>query len=501
MKSIDRSIRVNVTNCILIIILGCTLVEGAFSQQTELNAAQQAYADRDWSSVVQILENTATTADDQRLLALAYYQQKDFDNAQPRLWQAVTQWPNDRKLREALLETWLARGDHASALAYLNDHSAADDDPNTWFARMRIALAQNDPTEARRQLDRLLQQDNARLAQEAAAEYIEYAQAQGQHTDAYQIAQQALARDSDSFLSFRFRQINDVSATEESQSSPWKFTLGYRLEYDDNVALLPDSLLPSGDADADEDDFRHVVTADVLYQQALGGNWQVFGEARATQSIHHQASEFNFTRLNGLLGTGQSFNRWGWRLPAEISHDRFDGDSFSTTFTVSPGAYFKITQNFYTHVYGRYASSDFDQVAFPEDDRSAETYGGGLLLAGNITRRWTVRAIGEYLDFDADGSNWDREEIQGYLYTEYSLTPDWSVGAGARYTDIDFDNLNIPFLSTRADESWEYYLSSGYRLAPGWFLRGQLTFVDHQSNIEAFDYERLVASIGISWRF
>lgn len=499
MKSIDRSIRVNVASCILIIILGCTLVEGVFGQETDLNAAQQAYATRNWSETIRILENTQQTPATLRLLALAYYQQRDFDNAQPRLWQAANQSPNDRELRKALLESWLAQGDYASALAYLNDHSGADNDPNTWFIRMRIALAQNNPTEARRQLDRLLKQDNARLAQEAAAEYIEYAQAQGQHSEAYQIAQQALSHDSDSFLSFRFRQINDVSATDEPAVSPWKFSLGYRLEYDDNVALLPDSLSPGNTAD--EDDFRHVVTADVLYQQQLPANWQIFGEARATQSIHHEASEFNFTRLNGLLGTGQSFKRWGWRLPAEVSHDRFDGDSFSSTFTVSPGAYFKVTNSFYTHVYGRYATSDFDQVAFPEDDRSAETYGGGLLLAGNITRRWTVRAIGEYLDIRADGSNWDREELRGYLYTEYGLTSNWSVGAGARYTDIDFDNLNLPFLRTRSDESWEYYLSSSYQLAPNWYLRAQLTFVDHQSTIEAFDYQRLVASIGISWRF
>lgn len=497
MQVIDRVTRVNVRRVVSVLVLGLALAKGGFSQESELNAAARAYQAGDWNTVINLLENTPSSQGAERLLGLAHYQQQDLDRALPLLRRAAQNNPSDAEVNRALLNALIAERDYTAANNLLAGLSTSDNEYN--LARARIALAEGDSSRADALYRRLLQAPDSNRAQEAAAEYIEHLQASQQYAEAYEIAQQALARDPDSFLSYRFRQINDP-AGETSAPPPdnWTFTLGYRFEYDDNVALLPDSLAPGT---VDEDDFRHVLTADVLYRKKLPANWQVFAEARGSQSIHHEASEFNFTRLNGLVGTGQSFDRWGWRVPAEISHDRFDGDSFSTTFTVSPGAYVRVLGNFYTHVYGRYANSNFDQVAFPEDDRSAEVLGGGLLLAGNLTQRWSVRAIAEYLDYAADGSNWDREEWQAYLYTEYALTSDWAVGGGARYTDIDFDNLIIPFLSPRADESWEYYLSATHRIAPAWFIRAQVTYIDHQSSLPAFDYERVVASLGLSWRF
>ncbi len=495
MNSVDRFIRVNLVSLIFF-VLGFALAHNAFGQSSALDAAAQAYTEQDWQTVIQLLESAPSAAARDRLLGLAYYHRQQPDQALPLLNRAAANNPADDEVNRALLNSLIAGRDFSAANSLLAQIPAGNSDDYQLY-RARIAAAEGDHTAADSLYQQLLEADDASLAQEAAAEYIEYLQRNRRYKEAYEVAQQAIRRAPDSFLSYRFRQVSEVR--DQPAQSPWSFTLGYRLEYDDNVALLPDDLAPGGGED--EEDFRHVVTADAIYQKKLGGNWMLFAEGRGTQSVHHQASEFNFTRLNGLLGTGQSFNGWGWRLPVEVSHDRFDGDAFSTTVTVTPGAYVRVTGNLYTHVYGRYASSDFDLVAFPEDDRSAEIYGGGILFGGNITRRWTLRSIVEYLDYDADGSNWDREEIQAYTYTEYNFTPVWSLGIGARYTDIDFDNLNIPFLTERADESWEYYLSSTYQVASGWYLRGQLTYVDHQSSIAAFDYQRFVASIGVSWRF
>ncbi len=473
-----------------------TYAQPAKGQQADRQQqARKAAAVQDWLTVITLLESSPAGAERNRLLGLAYYQERDLERAQPLLRQAAELNPADQAVNLALLETLLAKSDYAAAAAWLERIPDSSKDIYRLY-RARIATATGELTEAQAIYQRLLQSQDRSIAQEAAAEYIQILQQNGDQQQAYNVAQQALRGDSDSFLSYRFAQ---VEAPSGGTDSTWAFSAGYRFEYDDNVALLPDQLLPAGNQD--EDDFRHVLTADAIYQLALPNHWLLFGEARGSQSLHHQASEFDFTRLNALLGTGQAFDHWGWRLPAEISHDRFDGDGFSTTFTVTPGAYLRVAKNFYTHLYGRYASSDFEQVSFPEDDRSAEILGGGLLLSGHLSQRWSVRGIVEYLDYDADGSNWDRSEQQVYLYTEYGLTTDWSVGAGARYTEIDFDNLNIPFLAVRQDESWEYFLSSTYQVATGWYLRAQLSLVDHQSNIAAFDYDRLVTSLGLSWRF
>jgi len=499
MNLIDRFIRVNHT-AVIALLVGFVLAASAIGQ-TPSAALAEAYARGDWKTVIQLFETAPGAVGDNRLLALAYYHQLQLDQALPLLQQLVESNPADDEINRALLNSLIADRAFSKAKTVLAQITAAQNSTghisDYQIYAARIAVGQADQVVADSLYQALLQIDDPSLVQEVAAEYVQYLQQSGRYKQAYDVAQQAIRVAPDSFLSYRLRQVNEVS--EKPAKNPWSFTLGYRLEYDDNVALLPDGSASA--ASEDQEDLRHVVTADAVYQKQLGGNWLLFAEGRGTQSVHHQASEFNFTRLNGLLGTGQSFDGWGWRLPAEISHNRFDGDSFSTTFTVSPGAYVRVSDSLYTHVYARYASSDFDLVAFPEDDRSAEIYGGGALFGGNLTQRWTLRSIVEYLDYDADGSNWDRQEIQAYTYTEYNFTPTWSVGAGARYTDIDFDNLNVPFLAERADQSWEYYLSSTLQVFQGWYLRSQLTFVDNQSTLEAFDYQRLVASVGISWRF
>lgn len=494
MNLIDRFIRVKIPRGELF-VLGVLLTFTVQSQEYGLDAAARAYSERDWPSVIELLGTSPTSIENKRLLGLAYFHQQNLDQALPLLQQVALNNPDDSEVVRVLLESSFVRQDYAIAKKVLSQRSNQNDDLSIYAAR--IAVAEGDSESADAIFGTLLQSSDSSVAQDAAADYIDYLQQQRRYEKAYSVALAAIERDPDSFLSYRFRQINKV--LDQPKENPWRFNFGYRFEYDDNVALLPDALSPTGDQD--DSDFRHVATADVIYQKRLGGHWLLFAEGRGSQSIHHQSSEFDFTGLNALLGTGQAYDDWGWRLPVEISHDRFDGDSFSTTFTTSPGVYFKVAKKLYTHLYGRLANSDFDQVAFPEDDRSADIYGGGLLLTGNITQRWTVRSIVEYLDYSADGSNWDRQEAQAYFYTEYGLSRAWSVGAGARYTDIEFDNINLPFLVQRDDESVEYFLSSTYQVAQGWYMRAQLTFVDNQSNIEVFDYQRLVTSLGLSWQF
>ena len=112
-----------------------------------------------------------------------------------------------------------------------------------------------DRAQAMRQLRVLVETAEPAVATQAADLLIEALYDDQQYGQAWEVAQIALRRDPDSALAYRFSRI-----PPDTQSVPnFSFDLGYRFEYDDNITF-PDDDLASG-----EEDFRHVLMADILY--------------------------------------------------------------------------------------------------------------------------------------------------------------------------------------------------------------------------------------------
>ncbi len=461
-----------------------------------LEEAQQAYQAQHWEEAARILQQLTLDEDGAILLALALYRQQDFDAALPRIQEALQTAPDHLDLNRAQAEILIAdrQWDQArNAIGKLQDLGAADE---AAFHLARIDAAEGNIRSAEAGYRRLLTAADPALAQRAGAELVEMLQVAGNHRQAYRYAAQSSARDPDSFLSHRFEKIRPGS-TEPAR--PLRYGYGYRVEYDDNVALLPDNFFVFGNTD--DDDIRHVLHGDLIYRKPLGQHFSFFAEGHLSQSIHHDNSRFNLTRASAVAGVGQSWQRWGWRLPLEYRHDRFDGDAFSSTAVVTPGIYLKLAGELFLHFYGRYEDHDFDQVITTFDDRSGDTEAYGVLLSGRISPRWGLRSFVEHNDIDTDGSNWVREELRAYAFADYQLSPAWRIGFGARYVDADFDNLIVPFIQSRDDEGWDYYASINYRFRNQWRVRAQLTVVDHDSTLPLYEYDRNVLSFGISRDF
>ena len=147
------------------------------------------------------------------------------------------------------------------------------------------------------------------LATRAADVLIEALLADQQSGQAYEVAQTAIRRDPQSSYVFRFSRIRPA----ERAGGEFSYDLGYRIEYDDNVTF-PDEVFASG-----EEDFRHVLLADLNYQRPFGDNWSLFAQGHFFQSFHHELDEFNQTRLVGSAAVGQTGRKMGWRFPLEFS--------------------------------------------------------------------------------------------------------------------------------------------------------------------------------------
>ena len=421
------------------------------------------------------------------MLALSYFHLLDFDRALPTLRESLLISPDDIELNSALLEVLLAKRMYPEATSvaeHLENLGASD---LAMFGKARIELVQGDRKLAKDQLRDLVNQGNLEVATRAADLLIEALYEDEQFDQAYKVAQTAIQRYPDSELAFRFSWIRPPPPSGPGFSAD----LGYRIEYDDNVTF-PDEALASN-----KEDFRHVLMADLLYDRPFGNDWAFYAQGHFLQSFYHDLDEFNQTRIAGAAAIGQTHRKIGWRFPLEVGHDRIDGDSFRTSLIARPGFYIQFGNSFFSHFYARLQSDDYDLFLFPEEDRSGDVSGAGVLVVGQVSPRFHLRTYIEFNRYDTDGSYWERDEFVAFAFGEFEFIPNWIAGVAFRYQDEDYDNARPIFAERQHDESKELYLTLNHDFAEKWRWRGQISLIDHQSNIPIFDYDRNVYSFSI----
>lgn len=481
-------------------VKGSVLIAGIYLSIFDCTAGAQvsaeaveAYQRQQWLVAISHLEKQKTEPGAMRMLALSYFQEMDFERALPALRSCLLVLEDDIELNTAMLEVLLdARMSAAAAkiASHLEDLGETD---RALFgqARTQLQLPDGDRELAKQQLQDLVERADPELATRAADVLIEELYQDGQFDTAYGVAQTAVRRDPGSPYADRFSLIRP----EVTASSGFGIDLAYRVEYDDNVAY-PDEDFTSG-----EEDYRHVLIADVLYDRPFGAGWSFYAQGHFLQSLYHQLDQFNQTHVSASVAIGKSAEKIGWRLPVEINHDWLDGHSYRTSMITRPGLYVQFGGNFFSHFYARIQSDDYETVPDRDEDRSGDVYGAGVLVAGQVTSRFQLHGYLEYNRYDTDGAFWQRDEMVAFVYAELKFSPKWLAGLAFRYQKENFDNARPVFALRQKDESEEVYLNLTHQFAAKWRWRGQLSLVNHESNIPIFDYTRNVYSFSIIREF
>jgi tetratricopeptide (TPR) repeat protein len=425
------------------------------------------------------------------MLALSYYHEPDFNHALPALEGALAGAPDDVELNAAFMEVLLAGRDYARARVIAGRLESLGESDTAAFGLARIRLAEGERAQAVGMLEDLVANAEPSLATRAADLLIETLYEDHRYAEAYEAARMALQRDPDSELAYRFARIQP----DPLKSPLFSVDLGYRFEYDDNVTY-PDEIFASGKAD-----YRHVLMADLLYQRPFADGWLFYAQGHALQSFHNDLDQFDRTLLSGSAAIGYEGRRLGWRLPLEVNHDRLDGDSYRTSVAALPGLSLQLGTGFMGHLYARLQSDDYDDFVLPRENRSGDVTGAGILLVGQVSPRIQMRSYLEFNQYDTDGAYWERDEIVAFVFGEFEFISNWSAGLAFRYQDEDYDNARPVFAERQQDESREMYLNLTHRFAENWRWRGQVSLIDHRSNIPIFDYERNVYSISVVWGF
>jgi len=290
---------------------------------------------------------------------------------------------------------------------------------------------------------------------------------------------------------------------QEKAMRPFRGSVGYSLQYDDNVILKPNNEDLAAAA-SDKEDWRHVYTAQV---------------------------EYNFKPVE-TFGTRASYSLYGAK--------QFDLDFYDTVshdFALQPAFYakkavigFPVHYNYVTVNDKRYLEiigiSNLNNVMIGNDKMVQ------LLLQYNIKDyAWTVtsedndRDSNEYLGSlgwfyffgrnkegffnlryamnkeDAEGNNW---KYLGNRLTASATVPivkkvKWSVAGD--YFRQDFSKRNTTYDKERHDDVFTVSNLVAYEVFDNFEFQLQHTFVNDAASIGIFKYKRNVYSIGAKYQF
>ena len=285
---------------------------------------------------------------------------------------------------------------------------------------------------------------------------------------------------------------------------PYRLNAGLFVEYDDNVILKPSDASSVGDV-GNEADWREVATVNA----ELGGKWnERFGAKLLYDLYFAKQNDLHAFDVNShTLGAVPSWYVGSHvvSVPVQYNYTWVDGDQFLSTVTVNPLANLKLAGNLLGQVGVKLQAKDYKRPpSNPNEDRDAVRWapGAGWFYFFNKAKSF-LNARYEYDAENADGGNWDYDGHRVSLAVQVPVPNIEKLKltvAGDLYRQ-DFDKTHTSFAVRREDEAVTGSLLLTWALNPVWDAQVRYTYVNHNSNISIYEYQRNIISTGMTAKF
>ena len=438
-------------------------------------------------------------------LGLVYKRLQNYTEAKVHLTDAVTGTPKIKEALIELVEVLYQLGETDEAMKWIGVAEDVGIRPaQTAFLKGLVSAKAGKNLEAIEAFKKARELDKA-LAQSADYQ-IGLIQLKGKSwAEAEKTFQEVVIVDPNSDIAAFANEYMKAIQRRKETDRPFHLQAGFFVEYDDNVILKPGDVTTVGDI-GNQEDTREVVTANAEWAHRFSDQWGVRLQYDLYFANQTSLDAFDLhSHTWGVVPVYQSpAQNWTASMPLQYNHTWVDDRGFLSSETVNPLLNFKITDRQTGQIGVKLQLKDYLQAAANEnEDRDAFRVAPGV---GWFLIFWENKALlnlrYEFDTEDTDGRNWD---YLGHRFTAsvrapFFLEKLYLTVAGDIYLQ-DFQHTHTAFNVARNDEAYTISSLLSYDLTQQLQLQFRVTYVEHDSNISIYKYDRNVISAGVLSKF
>lgn len=302
---------------------------------------------------------------------------------------------------------------------------------------------------------------------------------------------------------------------------PYRLTLGFGYQYDDNVLAVP---TVQGLVDVNKQaDWKRIYSLYGEYALYAKGPWNVkasyaLGIGQYNKSdypkINSSDKVFSQDTVSHTVSVMPSYNTERGVASLLLSYNYLEVDytKYMQSYTASPSYTFIIQGNHLGQVFVKYRKDDqnfdffqkkFGSFPVKEEDRDADNFGGGAgyfytLAGGNGL--FNLRA--EFDDNNAEGANWDYAGVKGSAGILYPfLNNRLKANVFGEYYHQQFKHVHTTYGVKRRDDTLTAQASLTYTLLKPLDVSVGYAYIRDDSNIGVFDFKKNLYTMSIEFRF
>ena len=148
-----------------------------------------------------------------------------------------------------------------------------------------------------------------------------------------------------------------------------------------------------------------------------------------------------------------------------------------------------------TRVFGDWTTGTYYESTLPEQDRDGEIYRVGIEFTYDLGRGWSVSPYGTYNKYDAKGADYVSDGYEVGITVRPEEFLGFRILGTIIYSEQQYANPNslTGFTEKRHDHPFQFTLTVVFKQVERWIGYApnvSVTYQRHQSNVEAYNYQR-----------
>lgn len=477
-------------------------------EQNNLQKAEALFQHENYEEALTLLKALRTeqprSSEVAYYLGMTYKRLQDFLAAKPHLEAAVTLEPVAKNAFLELIDLLYqsSRFEEAKKWIALAEKESINPAQVAFFKGLVLLKEGEDPEGAIKAFE------DAERLNPSLAQTVKYQKALAyvqlkKFKEAKNIFQEIIAKDPNTDLAkFANEYVNAITRREEA-AKPFHGSIGYAVQYDDNVVFRPndDSLAT---AISEEDDWKHVFTARGEYKSKINDHFGVNTGFSFYGTKHNSMGYYDMMSYDFPIQPTLYFKKLSVGFPFHYNYVDVNDKKYMKVIGFGNLNNLLLGKNQIVQLQLQFNKKDFYwAVSDPNDSKEAHEYlwalGWYRFFGENKEGLVNLRYAMNYEN--TEGYNWRYRGKRLTFTTVVPLIKKLKWNFVADYFRQDFTKEHMTYHKERRDDILTVMDLFAYKICKDTELQLQHTFVYDAANIGVFKYNKNAYSAGVKYRF